>query len=126
MYRSLLTSACFVMVLYYPRYSSVTPKQTVRLLEYMNDGPYKLRNSRTPSHALVVLGSLETRFPEDLFPGWIVRAKTGSMSGMSNLAGMIHLPDGRQLIFSVFINSSLWSFKETSEALDRLLWHVCK
>ncbi len=107
------------------RHSLVTPKQTVRLLEYMNDGPYKSEFADSLACAGGP-GSLETRFPEDLFPGWIVRAKTGSMSGMSNLAGMIHLPDGRQLIFSVFINSSLWSFKETSEALDRLLWHVCK
>lgn len=107
------------------RHNLITPIQTVALLAYMDKSCYNLQFLESlPSAGSV--GTLAKRFSQEQFPGVVVRAKTGSMSGISNLAGFIELPCGRRRIFAIFINNSLWSGKETAKALDELLIQICK
>jgi len=105
------------------RHNLVTPEQTVKLLEYMGDGPYQSAFADSLARPGAD-GTLATRFAPGLFPGMAVKAKTGELSGVSSLAGFVHLDDGRRLIFAVFINCSLRPEEETADALDRLLRHV--
>lgn len=104
------------------RHNLISPKHTVRLLEFMLDSPF--RDAFMQSLPIAgVDGTLEKRFkalPQNI----IIKAKTGSMSGISNLAGYVETPN-RRLIFAIFFNNSLWSNSETSSLLDALLIHHC-
>jgi D-alanyl-D-alanine carboxypeptidase/D-alanyl-D-alanine-endopeptidase (penicillin-binding protein 4) len=104
------------------RHNLVSPQQTVKLLEYLKKVEY--RKELLDSLPIGgVDGTLKMRL-KDIPPGVIIRAKTGSMSGISNLAGYIELPDGDELIFTIFINNSLWPLTETHNALDKFLYHL--
>jgi D-alanyl-D-alanine carboxypeptidase/D-alanyl-D-alanine-endopeptidase (penicillin-binding protein 4) len=98
------------------RHNLITPKQTVKLLEYANEASFK-------DEFMASLpiggrdGTLVHRF-QDLLPYCQIRAKTGHMSGINNLAGYMEFPNGRQIIFAIFIDHSLLSADELTMALD--------
>lgn len=100
------------------RHNSISPEQTTRFLAYMHDGVYKhefLESLASPG----AKGSLEGRLTDR-----VIKAKTGGMSGVSNLAGYLYRKNKSPLAFAIFINHSLWSNKETSAALDGLLRQI--
>ncbi len=51
----------------------------------------------------------------------MIRAKTGSMSGIVTLAGFVEMPNERRILFAICINNSVYKYAETSSALDALL-----
>ena len=66
-----------------------------------------------------VSGTLERRFRGDAASGGgIVRAKTGSLAGVSSLVGMVTTRGGRLLIFAVFAQAAS-SRGKAEAALDR-------
>lgn len=103
------------------RHNLVSPLQTCKFLEYMKNSPYS--GAFRDSLAIAGLeGTLSKRFT-GIKPGVVIRAKSGSMSGIANLVGYVELPNSEELVFAIFINNSKLSGKETAEALDNLLMH---
>lgn len=105
------------------RHNSMSPKQAVKLLSYMQTSDYR----DAFQHSLAgggMPGSLQKRFHKEPFKPGCILGKTGFMSGISNLAGFMELQNGRTLIFALFINHSLWSPPETAEALDKLVQYI--
>lgn len=101
------------------RHNLITPQQTVKILEYENDSTYKDIFVKTLPVGGID-GTLTHRF-KHIPPGVVIQAKTGNMSGISNLAGFIQTPTRGQMIFAIFINNSLYPQEQTIEALDELL-----
>lgn len=101
------------------RHNLITPQQTVKLLEYANEASFK--RDFTASLPLGGMdGTLAHRF-QDLLPYCQIRAKTGHMSGINNLAGYIEFSNGRQIIFAIFIDHSLLSVDKLTMDLDAAL-----
>lgn len=96
------------------RHNLISPEHTIQLLEYIECNEVMMDSLSIGNRD----GTLATRFQSQPF---VIKAKTGSMSGISNLAGFIETYQGERYIFAFFINNSLWPEKETSEALDHVL-----
>ena len=81
------------------RKNAMAPLDMARLLAHL---------SRDPSRDVVPLlpapgeGTLRTRFQRTLPPGTRLRAKTGSLDGVSALAGILVPPSGDSLAFALF------------------------
>lgn len=101
------------------RHNLISPKQVVKLLEEAFQSPYSQEFiDSLPIGG--VDGSLKDRFAN--CPSYaVIKAKTGGMTGISNLAGLIELSEGRKFIFAIFVNNSMQSWMETSAAIDELL-----
>lgn len=97
------------------RHNLFAPHHVVSLLQYLNKSGYV---ETLPIAG--VDGTLANRFLHKN-PGYLIQAKTGSMSGMKNLAGSAQTPSGRNLTFAIFINNTCRSNSETIEALDNFL-----
>ncbi len=67
-------------------------------------------------------GSLELRFDEAAAPGaGVVRAKTGTLTGVSGLAGLVTDAEGRPLVFAAVADKvALLDTLDARDALDRL------
>ncbi len=85
------------------RYSLMSPTQMVKLLLYAwND--FHIAPEFIASLPLAGLdGTLATRFSQEDMRGKI-RAKTGSLSGVSSLAGYLTTPGGDILAFAIMVN----------------------
>lgn len=106
------------------RHNLVSPEQVVKLLAYVNQAKYKdVFINTLPITG--VDGTLVKRF-QDKPEGLFLQAKTGSMSGLVNLAGFAKTPSGRSLIFCMMINTSVLSNKETEEVLGNFLLQIMK
>jgi D-alanyl-D-alanine carboxypeptidase/D-alanyl-D-alanine-endopeptidase (penicillin-binding protein 4) len=104
------------------RSNLITPLHVIKLLEYVESSPFKEHFLNSLPQAGVD-GTLAARF--ELLPSDItIKAKTGGLRGVSNLAGFINFPNGQRFIFAFFINHSLWAHKETTDALDEMLLHL--
>ncbi len=68
-------------------------------------------------------GPLEARFPESL--NGRIRAKTGSMSGVTNLVGYLTKDDGQTLVFAIMINSCM-DKKSCDKLTDQVLEILAK
>ncbi|MFI1394033.1 D-alanyl-D-alanine carboxypeptidase/D-alanyl-D-alanine-endopeptidase [Streptomyces sp. NPDC020681] len=64
-------------------------------------------------------GTLESRYTETSPGTGVVRAKTGTLSGVNTLAGTVVTPDGRLLAFA-FLTGNTQSKEAAQQALDRL------
>ncbi len=105
------------------RHNLISPLQTVKLIDYALQSPYHKFFLESLPIGAEEDSCLKDRF-QNLYPGVTIRAKTGGMTGISCLAGTIELPTGKQLIFALFINNSLLSWKKTSAALDEMVQHI--
>jgi D-alanyl-D-alanine carboxypeptidase/D-alanyl-D-alanine-endopeptidase (penicillin-binding protein 4) len=86
------------------QYNLFSPRQFVQLLDFI----YRNNTVRDPLiHALPIAGrdgTLRYRMP-DLAKRESVRAKTGSMTGVSSLAGYIYTDHNDVLAFSIIVNN---------------------
>ncbi|BBD54595.1 D-alanyl-D-alanine carboxypeptidase/D-alanyl-D-alanine-endopeptidase [Planktothrix agardhii NIES-204] len=67
-----------------------------------------------------VSGTLKARFKDNSATG-IVQAKTGTMRGVTSLAGYISPPNYQPLVFSITINQSNLSPEELRQAVDEII-----
>lgn len=106
------------------RHNMVTPKQVVGLLAYAKKTPFAQSFiDILPQGGLS--GSLKNRL-KDLPKGITVLAKTGSMSGISNLAGYATTASGKRVIFAFLMNNSTESYSKITLALDNALIAMLK
>ncbi|QOJ15095.1 MAG: D-alanyl-D-alanine carboxypeptidase/D-alanyl-D-alanine-endopeptidase [Planctomycetia bacterium] len=85
----------------------VTARQTVDLLRVMLRQDRRVADSFVASLAVCGAeeGSMRTRFADELLHGRVV-GKTGSISGVSTLAGYLTRDDGEQLAFAILMNDA--------------------
>lgn len=101
------------------RHSLLSPFMTVKLLAYArNSASGDIFQASLPVGGID--GTLENRFKQTTF-GHTILAKTGSMSGLSNLAGYAKTASGRKVIFAIFINNSTAAASTIALALDDAL-----
>ncbi|MBP1934794.1 D-alanyl-D-alanine carboxypeptidase/D-alanyl-D-alanine endopeptidase [Ammoniphilus resinae] len=82
------------------RLNRITPEQLLQLLIYVEQQPYgKIFEQTMPIAG--VDGTLEKRWAQSPFD---LKAKTGSMSGVYNLAGYLRAENGDKLAFVLFLN----------------------
>lgn len=101
------------------RHNLVTPKTIVQMLQFINGCSFKDEYIASLPIAGVD-GTLIKSFPnkpDDM----TIQAKTGTMTGISGLAGYATTPSGKKVIFALFINNSAYSWGETTSALEDLL-----
>jgi D-alanyl-D-alanine carboxypeptidase/D-alanyl-D-alanine-endopeptidase (penicillin-binding protein 4) len=100
------------------RLNLVTPAAVVRLLRYMWNSP-----ARGAWTGLLPVGgqdgTLSNRFTGTLAAGRI-RAKTGTLSGVSALSGYATRPRGGTLAFAILVNNYLGDGQEVRAAMDRI------
>lgn len=102
------------------RYNAMTPAQMTGLLS-------KLASDRLAYPALLISlpvagvdGTLAGRMAEDATRGR-VRAKTGTMSGVSGLAGYVTTAGGETLAVAIMINGFIGSAQEARAFQDRVI-----
>jgi D-alanyl-D-alanine carboxypeptidase/D-alanyl-D-alanine-endopeptidase (penicillin-binding protein 4) len=100
------------------RQNLVTPRATVRLLQYMRTHPYKevFRDS------LPIAGSdgtLERRMRDTVAAGNL-RAKTGTLAYVNALSGYVTTRSGEVLVFSMFGNNYVGSSRDVTQVIDRI------
>ena len=86
------------------RQDLLTPEQTVSLLRFLHD---RFPLSYEYIAALPVAGqdgTLQRRFRKPTQQG-LLRAKTGTMTGIMSLSGYLYTSNGHTLAFSIFINT---------------------
>ncbi|SBT52590.1 D-alanyl-D-alanine carboxypeptidase / D-alanyl-D-alanine-endopeptidase (penicillin-binding protein 4) [Micromonospora narathiwatensis] len=67
-------------------------------------------------------GTLDTRYQKSATKAGagVVRAKTGTLTGVNAIAGLVTTADGRLLTFAVLTDRTTGSLDDTREALDRI------
>lgn len=102
------------------RYSLLTPAQMTQVLRYASQAfdVYPEFIATLP-----IGGTDGTLLHRMLTPPLVqhVRAKTGTMTGTSNLAGYMQTPDGDQLAFAIFIDNVAGSSADLRRLQDALL-----
>ena len=83
------------------RYNLTTPNDLVKLLEWIYHSKYKDSFISTLSGGGWEHGTMEGRLKKE---GAMVRAKTGGLSGVSNLSGYVFSPRFGPLAFSILMN----------------------
>ncbi len=101
------------------RHNLVTPKALVQTLRIMANSPWAniYRNS-LPVAGLS--GTLSRRFRNSFAQG-NVQAKTGTISGVSGLAGYIQPRKFQPLVFSIIVNQSDLETKDLRTAIDEIV-----
>lgn len=101
------------------RLSLVSPQATLRLLVAMWKGPH--RAAWLESLPVAGLeGTLERRFNGPTKRG-IIRAKTGTLRGVTGLSGYVIAGDGRALAFSAFANNYAGPARTARDFLDKMV-----
>lgn len=104
------------------RHNLVSPKAVVALLQHAVHASYAaLLIDSLPIGG--VDGTLASRL-KDLPEGTFVKAKTGTLSGVSALAGILRTKDERDVLFSIFINNTILSTIEVKQAVDALVLQI--
>lgn len=88
------------------RYNLITPRHLMQLLYVMRSEKYLAKHFRTALAISGMNGTLQNRFPK-LLPQ--VQAKTGTLSGVSTLAGYFTTHAKHELIIVIMINHALES-----------------
>ncbi|WP_420126436.1 D-alanyl-D-alanine carboxypeptidase/D-alanyl-D-alanine endopeptidase [Longimicrobium sp.] len=83
--------------------NSVTPRALVRLLDYVRRTPRQAIVRRALPVSGAQDGSLRSRLTD--LRGRVA-AKTGYIGGADSLSGIVTMPDGREIIFCIIVNSS--------------------
>lgn len=100
------------------RYNLVSPEITVKLLEYMyNKYNKKFLNILANPYTY---GTLEGRFN---FNVW---AKTGTLSGVSSLAGFLETKNNNFIVFSLFENNYVYEKGYGKSFEDRVINYIYK
>jgi D-alanyl-D-alanine carboxypeptidase/D-alanyl-D-alanine-endopeptidase (penicillin-binding protein 4) len=86
--------------------SAIPPRRLVALLALATDGRHPQLRALTPELPIAGLsGTLADRYTDSPARGE-VRAKTGSLTGVTSLAGTVVTADGRQLLFAVMADAT--------------------
>lgn len=86
--------------------SAIAPRTLVAVLAAATDGAHpQLRPLATGIPIAGLTGTLADRYPQSPARGE-VRAKTGSLTGVTALAGTVVTADGRQLLFAVLADAT--------------------
>ncbi|CAD5967539.1 D-alanyl-D-alanine carboxypeptidase [Planktothrix tepida] len=97
----------------------VTPLALVQTLRLMAGSPVtELYQNSLPVAG--ISGTLKGRFQDSSAVG-IVQAKTGTLTGVSSLAGYISPPDYQPLVFSIMINQTHLPTTELRKAIDEIV-----
>ncbi len=101
------------------RHNLVTPKALVQTLRIMANSPWAniYRNSLPVAG---ISGTLSRRFRNSFAEG-NVQAKTGTISGVSGLAGYIQPRKFQPLVFSIIVNQSDLETKDLRTAIDEIV-----
>ena len=99
------------------RYNLISPHQIVNFLVWVQKQHQFCAEFTASLPIAGVDGSLKHRMAENPMQG-NVRAKTGSMSGISSLSGYVTTKDGDLLAFSVLINGFVKPSKELKRQLE--------
>jgi len=83
------------------RGSQLNPNQLVEVVDVAVSGPPMLRDLANGMPIAGLSGTLATRFVGQEFGTGLVRAKTGSLPGVTALAGTVVTANGRLLLFTV-------------------------
>ncbi|CDM98235.1 MULTISPECIES: D-alanyl-D-alanine carboxypeptidase/D-alanyl-D-alanine endopeptidase [Limnospira] len=101
------------------RHNLATPQVLVATLRVMWNSPHwEIYQDAIPVAG--VSGTLERRFQNTPAQGQ-VWAKTGTMRGMSSLAGYVKSESYSPLVFAIIVNQSNLSTQELREAIDRIV-----
>jgi serine-type D-Ala-D-Ala carboxypeptidase/endopeptidase (penicillin-binding protein 4) len=101
------------------RHNLVAPTTFIRVLSVMATSPVgQIYRDSLPIAG--ISGSLKNRMKGTLAQG-IVRAKTGSMSGVVSLSGYINLPQYSPLVFSVILNQHDRSTSQMVKVIDEVM-----
>jgi D-alanyl-D-alanine carboxypeptidase (penicillin-binding protein 4) len=101
------------------RRNLVTPRAIAQLLQ----GMLSSKNAASFQSSLAVAGvngTLENRFQGTPLQGNL-KAKTGSLTGISALSGYLNLPNYQPLVLSIFLNHSQRLASEQRATIDQLL-----
>lgn len=102
------------------RHNLVSPKALVETLRGMANSPFvTVYQSSLPSAA--VSGTLRRRFANSSARE-IVLAKTGTLTGVSGLAGYVFAPNYNEvLVFAILVNQSNFSSRVLRQAIDEIV-----
>ena len=106
------------------RMDRVTPEQTVQLLHYLHA---RFAMSYEYISALPIAGqdgTLQRRFTLPLQRG-LIRAKTGTMTGVIGLSGYIYAANGHTLAFSIYVNTLKGTAPKISGQYRHLVDSIC-
>lgn len=101
------------------RKNLLTPTAIVQLLQAMEKSPQK-EFFRASLPVSGVSGTLKNRFLNTNAVG-IIQAKTGTMTGISNLSGYINSPNYQPLVFSIMVNQYQQPNQVIRTAIDQIL-----
>jgi D-alanyl-D-alanine carboxypeptidase/D-alanyl-D-alanine-endopeptidase (penicillin-binding protein 4) len=101
------------------RLSLVSPQATLRLLLAMWNGPQRAAWLESLPIAGAE-GTLERRL-NGASKRVVIRAKTGTLRGVTGLSGYVIAADGRALAFSAFVNNHAGPARAAREFLDKMV-----
>lgn len=106
------------------RYNLITPDEIVKLLIAMwND--FSVRNEFLTSLPIAgVDGTLANRMKGTAAAG-ILRAKTGSLSGVSSLSGYTTTAEGEEIVFAMMMQHFLGSASGVRRVQDQIAAEIC-
>jgi D-alanyl-D-alanine carboxypeptidase/D-alanyl-D-alanine-endopeptidase (penicillin-binding protein 4) len=100
----------------------VTPRALVTVLRWMNERP-----RRATWWMLLARPGDEGTLRRRLLPfADRMRAKTGSISGVNALSGIINMPDGTHRYFSIIINHNAGDSSGALKAIDAIVAEIAK
>ncbi len=101
------------------RYNLMTPAQIVEFLSWAHHNVSIGSEFKTTFSMAGIDGTLKNRLQP--LQGKL-RAKTGTMTGVSNLCGYVFTKDGEELAFTIMVNGST---KESKEIYKQLIDPIC-
>lgn len=101
------------------RHNLLSPEAVVQTLQLMAQSPYA-EVYRASLPAAGISGTLQRRFQSTPVQGNL-RAKTGTLSGVSVLSGHLDIPTYQPLVFSIMLNHSDQSVKIQRAAIDEIV-----
>ncbi|WP_017304653.1 D-alanyl-D-alanine carboxypeptidase/D-alanyl-D-alanine-endopeptidase [Spirulina subsalsa] len=107
------------------RHNLLSPLGLVQTLQGMETTPHR-EVFRASLPVAGVSGTLQGRFQDTPLAG-VLLAKTGTMTGVSTLAGYLDQPDGSTVVFSIMVNQSEQGISRQRAAIDEivlLLWDL--
>jgi D-alanyl-D-alanine carboxypeptidase/D-alanyl-D-alanine-endopeptidase (penicillin-binding protein 4) len=101
------------------RHNLISPDALVQTLKSMTRSPHaKVYRESLPVAG--ISGSLKRRFVKTSAQD-IVRAKTGTMTGVSSLSGYVNPPNYQPLVFSIIVNQSNQPAAISRQAVDEIV-----